>query len=275
MVRSPGMRKLKRRLHNLWEDLKDRFDRTPPPGAPEPRPLHYMPGIGKGEFERIGREFVRHFVEVGDLRPSDHILDVGCGLGRMVEPLQEVLDGSGSYEGFDVVRDIIRWNRRFLTHFDPRFRFHFVDVYNSSYNPNGLIRPEELRFPFPDEDFDFVFATSVFTHLLEPSTSRYLAQCARVLKPGGRLFATFFLLDETTLRLIDEGESDIDFRHPWELGLLMSEEKPEDAVAYRAEWVFETLEGLGLDVRRPPHYGGWSGREGALDYQDILVADKR
>ena len=52
------------------------------------------------------------------------------------------VDDAGSYEGFDVVRDIIRWNRRFLTHFDPRFQFHFVDVYNSSYNPNGLIRPE-------------------------------------------------------------------------------------------------------------------------------------
>lgn len=275
VVLSLRMPKVKRILHNLWEDLKDRFDRTPPPAANEPRPLHYMPGIGKGEFERIGRELVRHFVEVGDLQPSDRVLDVGCGLGRMVEPLQDVLDDSGSYEGFDVVRDIIRWDRRHLTYFDPRFQFRFVDVYNSSYNPHGLIQPERFRFPYPDGELDFVFATSVFTHLLAGSTSKYLEQCARVLKPGGRLFATFFLLDDTTRRLIEEGESDIDFRYPWELGLLMNEDKPEDAVAYRAEWVFDRLDELGLDVRQPPSYGAWSGREGGLDYQDILVADKR
>lgn len=266
---------IRRRLRNLWEDLKDRVDRTPAPAAPEPRPEHYMPGIGKGEFERIGREFVRHFRELGDLRPSDRILDVGCGLGRMVEPLGEYLDAEGSYEGFDVVREIIRWDRRNLTHFDPRFQFRFVDVYNSSYNPWGSIPPERFRFPYPDAEFDFVFATSVFTHLLEASTRQYLAECARVLKAGGRLFATFFLLDETTLRLIEEGESDIDFRHPWELGLLLSEERPEDAVAYRAGWVFEQLDELGLEVRHPPAYGLWSGRQNPVDYQDIVVADRR
>lgn len=270
----PEMPGLKRILHNAWEDLKDRFDRTPPLAAPEPRPLHYMPGIGKGEFERIGREFVQHFIRVGGLAPSDRILDLGCGLGRMVEPLAEYLDQRGSYEGFDVVRDIIRWNRRNLTCFDPRFEFRFVDVYNSSYNPHGRIQPERFRFPYPDGEFDFVFATSVFTHLLEGSVSRYLAECSRVLGPGGRLFATFFLLDETSLKLIEGGESDIDFKHPWELGLLMSEEKPEDAVAYRVEWVLGRMAELDLAVRMPPAYGFWSGRQGGLDYQDILVAEK-
>lgn len=255
--------------------FKDRHAPPPPPEQPEEMPAHYLPGIGKGEFERIGREFVEHFIGVGDLQPADRILDVGCGLGRMVKPLQGYLAPGASYEGFDVVEDIIRWNQRNITHFDPRFRFHFVDVYNSSYNPNGRIQPEEFRFPFPDADFDFVFATSVFTHLLEGSVERYLAECARMLRPGGRLFATFFLLDETSLGLIEAGESDIDFQHPWKLGLLMSEEKPEDAVAYRAEWVFNRLDALGLTVRQPPHYGFWSGRKGGLDYQDILVADKR
>ena len=45
--------------------------------------------------------------------------------------------------------------------------------------------------------FDFVLATSVFTHLLEADATHYLAECARVLAPGrARCFATFFLLND-------------------------------------------------------------------------------
>jgi len=40
-------------------------------------------------------------------------------------------------------------------------------------------------------------AASVFTHIDFPATSRYLRETARVLAPGGRVRASFFL-DDTT-----------------------------------------------------------------------------
>jgi SAM-dependent methyltransferase len=239
----------------------------------DPIPLHYLPGIGKGEFIKIGREFVRLFVEVGGLQSHERVLDVGCGLARMALPLRSYLDRRGSYAGFDVVEDIINWNRHNITSRDRRFQFHFVDVYNSSYNPEGTVQPGELSFPYADDDFDFVFATSVFTHLMDDSVTRYLAEIARVLRPGGRAFTTFFLLDDPVRELLEKEAGDIPFRHRWKHGLLLNSEKPEDAVAFEANWVFEELEAHGLKPRRPPAYGFWSGRPGGVSYQDIVISD--
>ena len=42
--------------------------------------------------------------------------------------------------------------------------------------------------------------TSVLTHLLEDEAEHYLAETARVLEPGGRALATFFLLDDDVAR---------------------------------------------------------------------------
>jgi SAM-dependent methyltransferase len=45
-------------------------------------------------------------------------------------------------------------------------------------NPDGTI-------PLPDAHFDVVLSTQVLEHVTDPGV--YLAECARVLKPGGRL----------------------------------------------------------------------------------------
>src|SRR5205085_6486747 len=51
-----------------------------------------------GEFRATGAEFLRYFIELGGLRPTEHVLDVGCGVGRMAVPLTGYLDAGGRYE---------------------------------------------------------------------------------------------------------------------------------------------------------------------------------
>jgi SAM-dependent methyltransferase len=122
--------------------------------------------VGQGDFIEIGQIFKAYFIELANLQRTDKVLDVGCGIGRMAIPLTKYLSKEGGYWGFDIVKSGIDWCQ---SHISPRFNnFHFQhsDVYNSHYNPTGKVRAQNFRFPFNEESFDFVFLTSVFTHML-------------------------------------------------------------------------------------------------------------
>jgi SAM-dependent methyltransferase len=234
-----------------------------------PRALRY---VGRGDFRATGDEFLQHFIELGGLRPSDDVLDVGCGVGRMALPLTTFLDRHGSYTGLDIVPEAIRWSRRNITARFPAFNFELVDISNSRYNPDGTIDAASFRFPFPSASFDFVIATSLYTHLTPPATERYLAETSRVLRPGGRTLATFFLLDDDSLRAIEEGRAELGFVHRFGSARTLRPGDPEHAIALRAENVRHMFDAAGLDIQEPIYCGSWSGRTTARSYQDIIVA---
>ena len=122
-------------------------------------------------------------------RPSN-ILDIGCGCGRTARFL--VTNALvQSYTGFDVVPEIISWDHQYIQPYSrDRFTFVHSDIYNGHYNPTGVLRSSEYSFPVSSGSVDVAFAASVFTHLLEADCQHYLAESARVLKPGGRLIAS-------------------------------------------------------------------------------------
>ena len=207
---------------------------------PQPPP-EYTPGIGKGEFFTIGEEFVNLFVELAGLQPDDRVLDVGCGLGRVAGPLTRYLS-SGSYEGFDVVPAVVEWCESNLSPLHPGFRFQLANIYSSSYNPDGQSSGQEYRFPFEDNEFDFVFLTSVFTHMLEDETAQYTREIARVLRPTGRVFATFFIVDEPSKELIAQGRTSVCLDKPLGSAIVADLDEPHAAVGYSPEWIRRTLE---------------------------------
>jgi SAM-dependent methyltransferase len=248
--------------------LKNALRRRLRPGRV--RELH-LGGIGAGEFAAIGEEMLRLAIDPGGLQPGDRVLDVGCGLGRIAAPLARYLDASGSYLGFDVVEDAVWWCRRqFRT--DPRFAFLHADVRSVMYNPRGRFAPEAFHFPLPDADCDFVIATSLFTHLLAPAVERYLAEAARVLRPGGRLFATFFVLDAAAEAGIAAGRAAYGFNHPAGPGRLEDPATPETAVGYPREWLETALLRAGFASGSPVHPGGWTGRGDGLSFQNLVIA---
>jgi SAM-dependent methyltransferase len=250
------------RALDLRDSVARRRDRLVPP-----RRLDF---VGHSDFAATGDEFLTHFVELAGLQPDEHVLDVGCGIGRMARPLSGYLGAAGSYDGFDVNRDGIRWcERRYRAH--RNFHFEVADLFNARYNPRGSQRADEFRFPYDDDSFGFVFATSVFTHLLESDATHYLAECARVLAPGGRLFATFFLLDESSRALIAADRAGLAFLDTDARVAILDEALPEEAVAYDEEWVSEALRANGLDLGAI-HPGSWSARDDFVSFQDIVVA---
>jgi len=234
-------------------------------------PLRRLGFVGSGDFRTAGDQFRELFVSLGDLRPEEDVLDVGCGVGRGAIGLTGWLQGR--YEGIDVVRRGIQWCEQAITPRYPNFHFQVADVYNRHYNPVGRFSASEYRFPFEDRSFDFVVLTSVFTHLLPADRDNYISEIARVLRPEGRCFATFFLLNNEARPSLQGARSQLNFRFSRPGYWTDNERIPEAAVAYEEADVQAELERSGLRIARV-RYGVWSGRSDGVGWQDVVLAKR-
>ncbi len=234
-----------------------------------PRRLRNL--TGNSDFEATGEEFGRHLSELAGLTSSDRVLDIGCGAGRIARVLARQLRPPGSYDGFDVISESVAWCGAHYRRTAAPFRFVHANLYNAFYNPGGVGDASGYRFPYPDGSFDLVVASSVFTHLRAEAADHYLREAVRVLAPGGRLFSTWFLLDETG----DRDRPELIHFEPLEGPEATADRSlPESAVAYDAGWVRERAEAHDLVLRGPVMWGSWSGRRGPTS-QDIVVAYRR
>lgn len=135
-----------------------------------------------GQFERGGA------IEVGILRhyglkASDHLVDVGCGAGRLAKPLSAYL--SGTYLGIDLVPALVRHARTITKR--PDWRFEVID---------------HIGIPEADGRADMVCFFSVLTHLMHEQSYWYLEEARRVLKPGGRVVFSFLEFSDPGHRLV-------------------------------------------------------------------------
>ena len=94
------------------------------------------------------------------------VLDVGCGPGELTE---HIARSGAEVCGIDI---------------SPRM----VELTRARGIAAQLADVEQL--PFADRDFDCVFAGWVLYHV--PDLDRAVSECARVLRPGGRLVATTY-----------------------------------------------------------------------------------
>jgi SAM-dependent methyltransferase len=97
------------------------------------------------------------------------VLDFGCGCGRVARHWP---DFPGEFWGTDANEDLVEWCRGHL---------HF-----GTFIENGAEPP----LPVSDDVFDAVYAISVFTHLTEAAQSAWIAELARVVRPGGKVIFT-------------------------------------------------------------------------------------
>jgi SAM-dependent methyltransferase len=228
------------------------------------------------EFCNIGEGFTRHFlIDHARLRPDDHVLDIGCGLGQKARPLTKYLSSSGSYFGIDVVPKGIEWCKQSYRSFE---NFHFVlaDIFSSHYNPGGHHRACDYRFPFESEAFDLILLSSVFTHMLPFDMENYFSEIGRMLKPRGKCVVTFFLLNRESLRKIDAGLNSIKLPFIYdcqqEICRIADLKTPEATVAHEESYVRELYEKNSLGVTEIT-YGSWCGRKEFLGcLQDAIIA---
>lgn len=238
-----------------------------------PEPPESLRFVGDGDFRAIGAEFLGHFLRYGRLEPADHVLDLGCGVGRMAVPLTQYLDPEhGAYDGVDVVPAGIAWCAARITPVYPRFSFHHLDLRNALYNPDGAVSVPDAGLPFEDARFDFVTATSVLTHLPPEDVAAYAREIARLLRPGGRCFLSLFLMNDAARRNLAAGTGRPAFRPDGEGPAHYADAKvPLAAVAYDEPALVDIFAAAGLVPAAAPAYGHWSGRADGGSFQDLCL----
>lgn len=105
-----------------------------------------------------------------DLKPTDRILELGCGVGRIG---RELAPHVAHWEGCDISSNMIDVARERLSAFP---NIGFTELHRSSLEP------------LPGDSFDKAYCVAVFIHMDKEDFFLYLQELARVLKPGGLLY---------------------------------------------------------------------------------------
>lgn len=263
------LRLIVRRVYYLPIDLYDTLSGKRPYGVP-PRGKIF---IGPGDYVKLGEKFLGYFQDLAGLEPHHSVLDVGCGIGRMALPLTGFLNEKGSYEGFDIVESGIKWCNRHISSKYPNFRFQYTGLYNQLYNTFNKVDAGNFVFPYADARFDFVFLTSVFTHMMPAEVENYINQIGRVMKPGATCLMSFFIINCESEDLMIRRPTHMNFPINKGFYRLHSSQVDTANVAYDEDWLLDKIEKAGLKMSSI-NYGQWCGRKNFFDYQDLVICSK-
>ena len=121
------------------------------------------------EFHTRGRAATREVAEMANLKASDLVLDVGCGLGGTARYLSEHY--KCHVKGIDLTEEYISAGTKLNEFVNLGDR---VELHHGS----------ALDLPYEDERFDIVLTQHVQMNIGDKH--RFYSEIARVLKPGGR-----------------------------------------------------------------------------------------
>ena len=265
------LRWILRKMYLAPVDLADRWLGRHDPGLP---PKAHMFTGAPMDFAASGRRTLETICSITGANPSSHILEVGCGIGRLAIAMPDFLGANGGYEGFDIVPEGIEWCKQHIVGPHDNIHFTLADVYNKEYNPKGSRQPSDYQFPYEDETFDVAVLISVFTHMLPTDVDRYVGEIARVLKKNGRICASYSIINPESLQLMTSGSGSVRFKYNLGSYWISSKKVPELGVAYDERYLRGIYSKHGLSDPPDIYYGRWCGRSTGLDIQDVVVATK-
>ena len=105
-----------------------------------------------------------------DVQPGDHVLELGCGVGRIG---RELAPSCGHWTGVDISENMIRHARNRLS-----------ALGNVSFHQLTRTSLDMLA----DNSIDKAYSIAVFCHMDKEDLYLYLQELNRVVKPGGLIF---------------------------------------------------------------------------------------
>lgn len=144
----------------LWHALAQQFR----------QPAGFL-GRLAGFLFRINREGIDWTIEQLDIRPADHVLEIGFGPGHGIRQAAR-LAVHGRVAGVDFSEAMLKQALR----------------RNAAAIEAGLVElqlGDATALPYPDDSFNKVFGTNVVYFWKEPVAT--LQEIRRAMKPGGRL----------------------------------------------------------------------------------------
>jgi ubiquinone/menaquinone biosynthesis C-methylase UbiE len=140
-----------------------------------------------------------------DIPPESHILDLGCGPGNLwIENLDRIPDG-WDVTLSDFSSGMLLEAQTNLCDSHRSFAFEVIDA---------------QAIPFEDDSFDAVIANHVLYHV--PDRAKALSEIRRVLRPGGRFYAS--TIGQAHLRELYEmmDKFALDAKELWDVQLVES-----------------------------------------------------
>lgn len=122
-----------------------------------------------------GREaalWVRNYLAKYLPLQNQHLLDWGCGPGRIIRHLPEVVGNGCCYTGTDYNPQSVEWCRQHLSGID--------------FLRNDIVPP----LPAAAATFDAVYGISILTHLSVAGHQQWYEELMRVTRPGGVVLLT-------------------------------------------------------------------------------------
>lgn len=123
-------------------------------------------------FIGMGSHFRRKTLQHTQLKPGEHVLDVGCGTGVLTRLAAEEVGNDGEVIGIDASAEMIQVAKR-----------KAAKVHSNADFKLGVVE----SLPFEDEYFDIVLSSMMLHHLPPELKVTGLREIFRVLKSGGRL----------------------------------------------------------------------------------------
>jgi len=196
------------------------------------------------------------------------ILDWGCGMGKLAPVCYFWVKDNGKYLGIDTDIPSIDLCRK--TYGDLRnCEFYLTKDQNAFYKNPGIEKEESLGVDWPVEKAsqDLLIASSVFTHLQEAESTKYMQRIHEVLVPGGLAILSFHVIRDHV-----NANPTFNFTHPLTSGWFTSvPDCPEYAIGVKQETIeklikdkfsiLKWLEGHSTGGRSP-------------SFQDIFVLKK-